>query len=195
MSSEKNRIALVTGSTAGIGFAIAEKLLRKNIDVIINGRTEQRVAAAIKQLVSQGATARMLHGVVADVSEASGAQRIVETFPSVDVLVNNFGIFEPKNFADITDQDFPPLLSAHARSRLWTGDFHLQRIGDANSRRCDPLRGFQDRAAGCCPRDGGTCGQHQCDGQFRSGWAHQIRRHEQDSQAFCRKGRFIRTGC
>jgi NAD(P)-dependent dehydrogenase (short-subunit alcohol dehydrogenase family) len=116
MSSEKNRIALVTGSTAGIGFAIAEKLLRKNIDVIINGRTEQRVAAAIKQLVSQGATARMLHGVVADVSEASGAQRIVETFPSVDVLVNNFGIFEPKNFADITDQDWERMWNANVMS-------------------------------------------------------------------------------
>jgi len=116
MTNRKNRVALVTGSTAGIGFAIAEKLLRGNLDVVINGRTEERVAGAIKQLVSKGANPQNLHGVAADVSEVSGAKKILDLFPSVDVLVNNFGIFDPKHFSDITDQDWDRMWNANVMS-------------------------------------------------------------------------------
>lgn len=111
---KKNKLALVTGSTAGIGFAIAEKLAHKNFDVIINGRSEERVNSAINQLIASGASKNTLHGVAADLTTVEGISKIQELFPEVDVLINNFGIFEPKDFADITDADW---------EKMWNGNF------------------------------------------------------------------------
>lgn len=101
-----SRLALVTGSTAGIGFAIAKKLAQKNFHVIINGRTEERVNKAIQLLTEHDLPRSRFHGVAADLSTVEGAQRIQELHPNVEVLVNNFGIFEPKKFEDITDADW-----------------------------------------------------------------------------------------
>lgn len=110
----KNKLALVTGSTAGIGFAIAEKLIAKNYEVIINGRTEARVTNAIDQLIEKGAKKSFLHGVAADLTMTGGISKVTELFPEVDILVNNFGIFEPKEFVDITDADW---------EKMWNGNF------------------------------------------------------------------------
>jgi Dehydrogenases with different specificities (related to short-chain alcohol dehydrogenases) len=110
----KNKLALVTGSTAGIGFAIAEKIASKNYSVIINGRTNERVNQAIELLVGKGISKDLLHGVAADLTTTEGVAKVIEQFPEVDVLVNNFGIFEPKEFADITDADW---------EKMWNGNF------------------------------------------------------------------------
>jgi NAD(P)-dependent dehydrogenase (short-subunit alcohol dehydrogenase family) len=91
--------ALVTGSTAGIGLAIATDLAREGADVIVNGRTQQRLDAAMK---SSGAA----HGIAADLGTESGAQAVFARFPEVDILVNNLGIFEPKPFEEIPDDDW-----------------------------------------------------------------------------------------
>jgi NAD(P)-dependent dehydrogenase (short-subunit alcohol dehydrogenase family) len=94
--------ALVSGSTAGIGLAIATALAREGATVVINGRTAQRVeeaAAAIRRDV-HGAK---VSGVAADLGTAEGAEALVRQVPAVDVLVNNVGIFEPVAFTDITD--------------------------------------------------------------------------------------------
>jgi NAD(P)-dependent dehydrogenase (short-subunit alcohol dehydrogenase family) len=99
-----NRLALVTGSTAGIGFAIAQRLVRDQIEVIINGRTWARVSAAMDQLRAAGVDPSRLHGVAADVGTVEGAEKIFETFPQIDILVNNYGIFEPKDFSETTDE-------------------------------------------------------------------------------------------
>jgi NAD(P)-dependent dehydrogenase (short-subunit alcohol dehydrogenase family) len=101
-----SRLALVTGSTAGIGFAIAEKLVRNQMDVIVNGRTEERVERAKATLRAAGARPSQLHGVAADVATPSGVAKIVEAFPAVDVLVNNFGVFGPTPFAEIADEEW-----------------------------------------------------------------------------------------
>ena len=111
---KKNKLALITGSTAGIGFAIAEKIATKGFDVIINGRTEERVNKAINQLIEKGIGKNQLHGVAADLSTLEGINKVIELFPEVDVLVNNFGIFEPKDFARITDEDW---------EKMWTANF------------------------------------------------------------------------
>jgi NAD(P)-dependent dehydrogenase (short-subunit alcohol dehydrogenase family) len=111
---KKNKLALVTGSTAGIGYAIAEKMAARGFDVIINGRTEERVNAAINNLIKSGANKSSLHGVAADLTTTAGVAKVTELFPEVDVLVNNFGIFEPKAFADITDADW---------EKMWNGNF------------------------------------------------------------------------
>lgn len=128
MSEPKNRLALVTGSTAGIGFAIAEKLVHQDLDVIINGRTQARVDRAIAQLIAGGAIPARLHGVAADVTTASGALLIQQKFPDVDVLVNNFGTFQPKDFADITDEDWDRMWGANVMSGVRLSRHYFPRM-------------------------------------------------------------------
>jgi NAD(P)-dependent dehydrogenase (short-subunit alcohol dehydrogenase family) len=93
------KTALVTGSTAGIGLAIAEVLAKEGAAVIVNGRTEERVRAAMK-------TSGAAHGVAADLATEAGARTLIAQFGQVDILINNLGIFEPKPFAEITDEDW-----------------------------------------------------------------------------------------
>ena len=92
--------ALVTGSTAGIGFAIAEALVNEGASVIVNGRTQKRVDEAIAKLKGK------VEGIAADLGTADGAAKVAERFPNVDILVNNLGIFEVKQFEDIDDADW-----------------------------------------------------------------------------------------
>src|SRR3984893_10981234 len=97
--------ALVTGSTAGIGYAIAEALAREGADVIVNGRTEERVEQAIRAVRSAHPQAKV-EGLAADLANADGVRVAVERFPDADILVNNLGIFEPKPFQEIPDEDW-----------------------------------------------------------------------------------------
>jgi len=97
--------AVVTGSTAGIGFATAHALAREGAAVTITGRTDERVREAIARLKREvpGAT---LDGVACDLGGAAGCRALIEHLPEVDVLVNNVGIFEPKPFEQIPDEDW-----------------------------------------------------------------------------------------
>jgi len=95
----KNKTALVTGSTAGIGLAIATALVKEGASVIVNGRTQPRVDEAVKK-------SRAAHGIAADLGTEAGAADVIARFPAVDILVNNLGIFEPKPFDQITDDDW-----------------------------------------------------------------------------------------
>ncbi|MGB9198949.1 MAG: SDR family NAD(P)-dependent oxidoreductase [Terriglobales bacterium] len=99
------KTALVTGSTAGIGFAIAQSLANEGAHVYVNGRTQARVDAAIKAIRSQAASAKV-DGIAADFSGPAGAEAVIAKLPAVDVLVNNVGIFEPKPFTEIPDTDW-----------------------------------------------------------------------------------------
>jgi NAD(P)-dependent dehydrogenase (short-subunit alcohol dehydrogenase family) len=95
----QGKTALISGSTAGIGLAIATELAREGASVIVNGRTQARVDAAMK---ASGAA----HGIAADLGTESGAQAVFARFPEVDILVNNLAIFEPKPFEEIPDDDW-----------------------------------------------------------------------------------------
>jgi NAD(P)-dependent dehydrogenase (short-subunit alcohol dehydrogenase family) len=97
--------ALVTGSTAGIGFAIAKGLAKEGATVIVNGRSTKRVDEALTALNKAGVSGN-LEGLAADLGTADGTRATIDRFPEVDILVNNLGIFETKPFESITDADW-----------------------------------------------------------------------------------------
>ena len=99
------KCALVTGSTAGIGLATARSLAREGAHVTVNGRTQARVDEALARLRAEvpGAT---VDGIAADLAGAEGCRALLAKLPSVDILVNNLGIFEPKPFELIPDEDW-----------------------------------------------------------------------------------------
>jgi NAD(P)-dependent dehydrogenase (short-subunit alcohol dehydrogenase family) len=101
----ENRTALVTGSTAGIGYAVAEALAREGARVTVNGRTPARVEEAVARLRAGMPDARV-NGVAADLGSAAGVEAVARELREVDVLVNNVGIFEPKAFEEISDEDW-----------------------------------------------------------------------------------------
>jgi NAD(P)-dependent dehydrogenase (short-subunit alcohol dehydrogenase family) len=100
-----DKLALVTGSTKGIGFAIATGLAREGARVIINGRSEGSVDSALAK-IRQAIPGAKLAGFAGDLSDATIAAKLVNQFPEVDILVNNLGIFEPKPFEQIPDEDW-----------------------------------------------------------------------------------------
>jgi NAD(P)-dependent dehydrogenase (short-subunit alcohol dehydrogenase family) len=100
----ENKLALVTGSTAGIGYAIAEALAREGANVVINGRTQPAVDQALAKLKT--ATGKAVLGFAGDLSTAKAAEALAKQHPDVEILVNNLGIFEPKAFEDIPDDDW-----------------------------------------------------------------------------------------
>jgi NAD(P)-dependent dehydrogenase (short-subunit alcohol dehydrogenase family) len=100
-----DRTALVSGSTKGIGFAIATGLAREGARVIVNGRSEKAVAEA-KQQIEQAVPDARMESFAGDLSTAAAAETLLQRFPLVDILVNNLGIFEPKPFEDISDEDW-----------------------------------------------------------------------------------------
>jgi NAD(P)-dependent dehydrogenase (short-subunit alcohol dehydrogenase family) len=101
----KGKTALVTGSTQGIGFAIAQQLLQEGATVIINGRTTARIDEAIARLKKEVPGAKV-SGVPADFSKAAEVDALLKAVPDVDILINNAGIFEPKAFVDIPDEEW-----------------------------------------------------------------------------------------
>ena len=101
----KNKKALVTGSTAGIGLAIAKQLAKEGADVVINGRTKERIDAAIKEIKDDFKDAKV-SGIAADFSKVEEINNLLKALPEVDILINNVGIFEPKPFLEIPDEDW-----------------------------------------------------------------------------------------
>ncbi len=107
------KTALVTGSTAGIGHAIAKGLAASGASVVINGRGQDKVDAAVRKLEGTGAKVR---GIAADVSTAAGCNALVAALPEIDILINNAGIFEPKDFFEIPDEDWSRFFEVNVMS-------------------------------------------------------------------------------
>jgi len=113
----KGRKAIVTGSTAGIGRAIAEGLARAGARVVINGRTQERVDAALREIRARLPGVE-LAGVAADVATAEGCAQLIAHAPDADILINNAGTARPNNFFDQTDQEWLDLLQLNVLSAV-----------------------------------------------------------------------------
>ncbi|NVB79906.1 MAG: SDR family oxidoreductase [Kofleriaceae bacterium] len=111
------KTVLVTGSTAGIGYAAARLYAREGARVTINGRAQNRVEAAVASLRKEVAGAT-IDGIAADVGTAAGCKTLVERLPEVDVLVNNAGIFAPRTFEEITDDEWTKFFETNVMSGI-----------------------------------------------------------------------------
>lgn len=110
-----SRTAIVTGSTAGIGLAIAKGLAGTGAHVVVTGRTQARVDEALAAIRATQPDAK-LSGVAADLGTAEGAAHLIAVMPEADILVNNLGIFEPKAFFDIPDEDWQRFFEVNVMS-------------------------------------------------------------------------------
>jgi NAD(P)-dependent dehydrogenase (short-subunit alcohol dehydrogenase family) len=99
------KTAFISGSTSGIGFATAKKLAAEGATVIINGRSQAGVDKAVQELKRQTGSTNVL-GIAADFSKAADVASLIQQLPDVDILINNAGIFEPKPFTEIPDEDW-----------------------------------------------------------------------------------------
>ena len=99
-----DKVALVTGSTAGIGRAIAETLAREGARVIVNGRSNKSVDDTVGEM--KASTNRNVQGFAGDLGSAAAADEVSRRYPDVEILINNLGIFEPAPFEDISDDDW-----------------------------------------------------------------------------------------
>ncbi len=153
----KAKTALVTGSTAGIGFAIARALAREGASVVITGRTQERVDDAIEN-VRRDIREVKISGIAADLATPDGISKCIQAVPTVDVLVNNLGVYEPKPFEQITDNDWraivAPLPAADESGQLGAHYFHFQRVRNEHPHRDDSLRRHKDDAGRACARFG-----------------------------------------
>src|SRR2546426_15796 len=102
-----DKTALVSGSTKGIGFAIAIGLAREGARVIVNGRSEKAIVEA-KEQIDQTVPDAKIESFAGDLSTAAATETLLQRFPLVDILVNNLGIFEPKPFEGISGKTFRP---------------------------------------------------------------------------------------
>jgi NAD(P)-dependent dehydrogenase (short-subunit alcohol dehydrogenase family) len=123
--------AVVTGSTAGIGFAIAEGLAREGASVVVNGRTERRVNEAVNKLRASGVRGKV-EGVAADVGTVEGTNKLIRCFPDAEILVNNAGIFEVKPFEQIDDDDWKRFFEVNVLSGVRLSRHYLRGMKERN---------------------------------------------------------------
>jgi len=126
----KDKLALVSGSTAGIGHAIAEVLAEEGARVIVNGRTPQAVERAVATL--KASTGADVLGFAGDLSQAAVAEEVAARHPGVEILVNNLGIFEPKPFEDIPDADWRRFFDVNVLSGVRLARLYLPAMKHAD---------------------------------------------------------------
>jgi 3-oxoacyl-[acyl-carrier protein] reductase len=109
------KLAIVTGSTGGIGFAIAKSLAAEGCRVIINGRGNDRVAEGMKKIQEAHPQAEM-EGLSCDLATPQGAAELIQRFPEVDILVNNLGRYEERQFEATSDADWQAIIEINFMS-------------------------------------------------------------------------------
>ena len=142
----KGKRALVTGSTSGIGWASARELAAEGAHVVLSGRDPARLASAVARIQAEVAGA-VVSGVVADLSTAAGCQQLLDGAGELDILVNNLGIFEPKPFEQISDDDWTRFFEVNVMSGVRLSRHHLPRMKARNWGRIV----FISSESGICP--------------------------------------------
>ncbi len=127
----KDKTALITGSTAGIGYGIARQLLKEGAHVIINGRTEKRINSAINQLQNSIPECNV-SGCVANFSNKQQIDQLISAHDSVDILINNVGIFAPKPFEEITDDEWFHFFEVNVLSGVRLSRHYLPKMINKN---------------------------------------------------------------
>jgi NAD(P)-dependent dehydrogenase (short-subunit alcohol dehydrogenase family) len=123
----KEKLALISGSTAGIGLAIAEGLAREGATVIVNGRSKPRVANAI-ETIRQKHPGSEVEGFAGDLSTVEGVESLKTEYPDVDILVNNLGIFNPQPFEEISDEEWRRFFEVNVLSGVRLSRYYLPRM-------------------------------------------------------------------
>jgi NAD(P)-dependent dehydrogenase (short-subunit alcohol dehydrogenase family) len=126
-----DKLALVSGSTAGIGLAIATSLAAEGARVIVNGRTEALVSEAIASIRADVPSAK-LEALAFDLSKADAAAEAITRYPDVDILVNNLGVYAPKPFEEITDTDWVSIIETNFLSGVRLSRHYLPLMRAAN---------------------------------------------------------------
>ena len=126
-----DKLALVSGSTKGIGLAIATGLAREAAKVIVNGRTVKSVDDALTNICRTVPKAQ-LEGFAGDLSDAAVTAALVKQFPAVDILVNNLGIFEPRPFEQIPDDDWRRFFEINVLSGVRLSRAYLPKMKQKN---------------------------------------------------------------
>lgn len=127
----KGKFAIVSGSTAGIGFAIAATLAAEGAEVIVNGRTEARVEAAVAKIRNRVDDAQV-NGIAADLGTREGVEHLLRQAPAADIVVNNLGIFEAKPFAEISDADWMRFFEVNVMSGVRLARHYLRGMRERN---------------------------------------------------------------
>lgn len=138
--------ALITGSTAGIGFATARELAAEGASVIVNGRTFVRVEAARERILAEFPEVD-IQGVAADLSTVEGVKSLLQSVPEVDILVNNLGIFDPKPFEQIGDDEWQRFFEVNVMSGVRLSRHYLPSMKAADWGRII----FISSESGICP--------------------------------------------
>jgi len=126
-----DKTALITGSAKGIGLAIAASLAREGAGVILTGRTEQSVGAGVAEVRAVAPRAR-IQGFAGDLATADAADALRAKYPEVDILVNNLGIFEPKPFGEIPDEDWRRFFEVNVLSGVRLSRAYLPGMKERN---------------------------------------------------------------
>ncbi len=122
-----DKTVFVSGSTAGIGFAIAQRFLQEGSTVIINGRTKESIDEALNKLKLSVNNANV-SGIAADFSKVEEVNKLLEELPEVDILINNVGIFEPKPFTEIPDEDWFRFFEVNVMSGVRLSRHHFPKM-------------------------------------------------------------------
>lgn len=123
--------AIVTGATAGIGLAIARELAREGVEVVVPGRTQAKIDAALAQFTDGPAP----RGLVADAGTAAGAAAIIAAVPDTDILINNLGIYEARPFEEIADEEWEHIFEVNVLSGVRLSRHYFPRMLARNSGR------------------------------------------------------------
>jgi NAD(P)-dependent dehydrogenase (short-subunit alcohol dehydrogenase family) len=126
----RGKLALVSGSTAGIGYAIVEALVKEGARVVVNGRSAESVDSAVEKLnqLEKGSALPF----AADLSTPDAAREVVRRYPDVEIVINNLGIFEPQAFEDITDEEWIRFFNVNVLSGIRLARLYLPSMRKKN---------------------------------------------------------------